>query len=302
MRKIILTVLLIGLVNCIYACDICGCSLNGNPFGILPLNQRNFASMRYQYHGFHTDHATILNESGRLKTDAYFSTFQVWTRFIPFDGLQLFASIPFNYYQKKDEISSSSLNGLGDISLIANVVVLNTAKNDEQNWKHVLQLGGGIKLPTGNSSISAADQASSPNFKSGTGSYDFPMNAIYTIRYKQTGLNTEINYQINTSNNENYRFGNIFKTSGTFFYLQKYNRISFLPNLGVSFENAEVDTKNNFIQSYTGGNSLFLNGGLDLYYRKFSFGINIQKPVYQNVGDHSFTTSLKLSSTIMYLF
>ncbi len=302
MRKMILTILLVGLVNYIYACDICGCSLNGNPFGILPLNQRNFASMRYQYHSFHTEHATILNESGILNTDAYFSTFQFWGRYIPFDGLQIFASVPYNYYQKTDELSSSSLNGLGDISLIANVVVFNNAKDSDKKWNQVLQLGGGIKLPTGNSIISQTDQASSPNFKSGTGSFDVPINAIYTIRYDKLGFNTEINYQINTENKQNYKFGNSLKTSMNVFYLKKINLYSFLPNAGMSYEHSEVDTQNNYIQSYTGGNSLFLSTGLDFYYRKFSIGINVQTPMVQNVGSNTFTSKVKLSSTIMYLF
>lgn len=302
MRKIILTILFVGLVNYIYACDICGCSLNGNPFGILPINQRNFASLRYQYHNFHTEHSSILNENGILKTDAYFSTFQFWGRYMPCDGLQLFASIPYNYFQKADDLSSTSLNGLGDISLIANVVIFNTAKDSDKKWSHVLQLGGGIKLPTGNSTITQTDQASSPNFKSGTGSYDIPLNAIYTLRFDKLGLNTEINYQINTENKQNYSFGNSLKTSLNVFYFKKFRWFSILPNIGMSYEYSEVDTKNNFIQSYTGGNSLFFSSGLDLYLKKFSLGINLQAPVSQNVGSNTFTSRLKLSSTFMYLF
>ena len=48
----------------------------------------------------------------------------------------------------------------------------------------------------------------------------------------------------------------------------------------ISLPQNQALTQNNFIQSYTGGNSLFLNAGIDLYWNNLSFGLNIQHPLY----------------------
>ncbi|MDP1051393.1 hypothetical protein, partial [Klebsiella quasipneumoniae] len=66
--------------------------------------------------------------------------------------------------------------------------------------------------------LNSSEEVANPNFQLGTGSTDFLLNAIYTVRYNQWGLNTDLTYKINTKNSNQYQYGNKLTTALTAFY------------------------------------------------------------------------------------
>ena len=302
MRKFIGTLFIIGVISNLQACDICGLSASSNYFGILPNTKWNFAGVRYQYRSYHTEHASILNESGKVLSDEFYSTTQFWGRYSPIKRIQLFAFVPYNIYNQRKDGVKNTLNGIGDISLMANYVLLNKADNNTGNWKHLLQVGAGVKFPTGKSGISKNDQEIDPDFQSGTGSFDFPFTGTYIISYKKWGINTELGYSLNLENDQSYKYGNRLSTSMNLFYQGNLKSVSLIPSIGLSNEQMEHDKKNSIAYPFTGGNALYLNTGIEIAFKRFSLGALIQQPLSQNIGDGKIKSNSRYSSSLIYLF
>lgn len=302
MKNLILALLLAGFSSYLNACDICGLSGSSNYFGILPNPHWNFAGFRYQYRSFHSSHSSLLGENGKIESDEFYNTTQVWGRYTPIENLQVYAFIPYNHFNKNENGKRSTLSGLGDISLLVNLLVLNTSDNKSSIFKHILQVGAGIKLPSGKSNLSGTDQEINSNFQSGTGSFDFPVNLIYTLAYKKTGINTEFTYQFNTANKQGYKFGNRLSSSMSFYYQTAFKKTNILPSIGLNFEESEINTKDYVIQLYTGGQALYTNIACEISINSFSLGVNYQHPIWQNIGGNTITANDRISTSLIYLF
>jgi hypothetical protein len=171
--------------------------------------------------------------------------------------------------------------GLGDINILTNYVLINTGE-ENADFKHTLIAGGGIKLPTGKFSLTDNGKVINRNFQMGTGSLDFNINAVYTLRYKKVGVNLETGYKINTRNRNNYIFGNQYRASAQLFYWQTMGPVSLLPHGGMNFEQAAMHRDGDIFQVNTGGTAWLGSGGIDVYINRFTLGINYQKPVKQS--------------------
>lgn len=145
-------------------------------------------------------------------------------------------------------------------------------------------IGGGVKLPTGKFEYGYSDTEVNPNFQLGTGSTDFLMSAIHTVRYKKIGINTEVGGRISTKSNQHYKFGNRLSASLTAFYAKNFGHLSIMPNIGSTIDYGFKDHKEGLLNSQTGGYSLMGSVGMQAYYKAFSTGINFQGPMAQNLG------------------
>ncbi|MFN7115990.1 MAG: hypothetical protein ACK4TA_04280 [Saprospiraceae bacterium] len=301
-KKFIVAVMALLTIGSAHACEVCGCSLGGNYFGILPQFHGHFVGLRYQYRSFRSEHLPLFNESETLISHEYFHTTELWGRWNPSTKVQLFAFVPVNFMRKQEAAIASQENGLGDVRLMANVVLLNTGDDIRNVWKYALQLGGGVKIPTGRSNIQLADGEVNPNFQLGTGSFDFPLNAIYTMRYKRAGLSTEVNYRLNTANQDGYRFGNQFNTATRLFYWQQAGLVNFLPSVGALWEHAAQDSENGIRQDLSGGKSLWFTAGLDVYFNRFFVGASYQQATYQHLFDGQLTSHARVAMNFNFLF
>jgi hypothetical protein len=280
MKKILFLIVL----SCVLAyqskaCDVCGCSLGGNYFGILPLYNRNFIGLRWSQAKFHSYVAPTQYLQAQQSNDTY-SKLELWGRYYVTRRIQLFAFVPYAYNDMNGTDQVVSNKGLGDINVMANYVILNTG-DSTSNLKHIVIAGGGIKLPTGEYSQTDQGKIINRNFQLGTGSVDFNLNAVYTIRYKKIGMNIETGYKINTRNQDDYLFGNQYRASGQFFFWQSLRQLSFLPHAGVTYEQAATHRDGDVIQVNTGGTALLGSGGMDIYFKRFTVGVNFQQPVSQ---------------------
>lgn len=302
MKKVFFISLALLAAHVTMACDVCGCSLGGSYFGILPQFNKNFVGLRWSQARFH---AYMNHQSDYLKPETSNDTYQkleLWGRYYVNKRIQLFAFIPYSFNSMKGTEQVVSSQGLGDITLIGNYLLLNTGEDKTKKFKHTWMAGAGVKLPTGDSNLEDKGVLVNPNFQLGTGSLDFLLSTVYTLRYQKAGLSVESGYKINTRNRNDYVFGNQFHASSQIFYWQNAGLFAFLPNAGVYFEQAAKHRDGTILQANTGGSSVQLTAGLETYVKGFTVGFTYKHPVNQhynsdNIADITAKDSWSLSLT-----
>lgn len=282
MKKIILLFLICFSAIRSYSCDACGCSLGGNYFGILPQFNKNFAGLRWSQARFYAymNHQSEL--LGPESSNDTYNKLELWGRFYVNKKIQVFAFLPYNSNSMNGTHQSVSSNGLGDVTLMANYLLINTGEDKIKRFKHTLVVGGGVKLPSGKYKLEDQGKLVNPNFQMGTGSTDFLLSTMYTIRYQKIGTNLETGYKINTHNSNNYHFGNQYHITSQVFFWQNVGSFSFLPNAGVYYELGEKHKADDIIQVNTGGSALLSSLGLETYYKTISLGFNFKHPLSQH--------------------
>jgi hypothetical protein len=302
-RFVAITILSLASIQPILACDVCGCSLGGNYFGILPLYNKNFVGLRWSQAKFHSYIAPTQYLTAQQSDDTY-SKVELWGRYYLTKRIQLFAFIPYAYNDMNGTDQVVSAKGLGDVNIMANYVIINTGAS-KSDFKHMLITGGGIKLPTGKFNLTDKGKIINRNFQMGTGSVDFNINAVYTLRYKKTGINLETGYKINTRNHDDYLFGNQYRASAQLFIWQKVGSFSFLPHGGVNYEQAAMHKDAQIIQVNTGGSALLGAGGMDIYFNRFTLGVNFQQPITQHYNSDAtadITSKGRWTTSLTYNF
>lgn len=302
MKKVFFISLALLAAHGTMGCDVCGCSLGGSYFGILPQFNKNFVGLRWSQARFH---AYMNHQSDYLKPETSNDTYQkleLWGRYYVNKRIQLFAFIPYSFNSMRGTEQVVSSHGLGDITLIGNYLLLNTGEDKTKKFKHTWMAGAGVKLPTGDSNLEDKGVLVNPNFQLGTGSLDFLLSTVYTLRYQKAGLSVESGYKINTRNRNDYVFGNQFHASSQIFYWQNAGMFAFLPNAGVYFEQAAKHRDGTILQANTGGSSVQLTAGLETYVKGFTVGFTYKHPVNQyynsdNIADITVKDSWSLSLT-----
>jgi hypothetical protein len=193
------------------------------------------------------------------------------------------------------------VHGLGDISLLANYVLLNTGDSLHRSWRQTLSLGGGMKLPTGRNNLAAADGGTlHPNIQPGTGSVDFLFSAAYTLRRGAWGASTDLLARWNTANNNHYQFGNRLSGSAKLFYWTNLRQITLLPNAGVFCDAARANRDDVDLLTGSEGITTLATLGLDAYSGHFSAGVSYQPPIWQSRA--TVQAKARWTVTLNYIF
>ena len=286
LKKYITTFLfVIGTFYTLQACDVCGGGVGGNYLGLLPQFQKHFIGIRYQYKSFESRHLTLFDDEVPVVTYEKFHSAELWGRFVVNRKIHLFAFLPYSYNRKNEEGKISAYQGLGDMTLLANYIIFNTAEMRKSDWRHALQAGVGIKLPTGKSD--KKDPYTNilvQSIQNGTGSWDIPINLNYTLRYKDWGTSLDASYKFNLANERHYQFGDNINVNWRAFYWFDINGLSLLPSLGLAYEKTFLATDRNIIEPYSARESLLSQVALDFYYKNLIVGLQMQNPLYQNLA------------------
>ena len=302
--KWLVTLILLVLAHTdLLACDVCGCTAGGNLMGILPQFHRNFGGIRFSERKFTTIHPPLFSyDSYQEKSVETYHTLDFWGRFYPISKVQVLGFVPVNSFSQHKDNEVKSVSGLGDIQLLANYTVFDNSDSMELPVKQIFLLGGGVKLPTGNSNLYRGDERLPQVIQLGSGSWDWSLNAIYTIRYKRLGLNLDALYKINGTNAQQYHFGNRFTASARLFYWARLNRLTFLPQLGVFGDAARPDQATGINQAESGGSSVLGIVGTDVYYKNWVISASLQPVLYQNIGLNYTTVHNRYMLSAVFLF
>lgn len=270
--------------------------------GLLPQTDNNFIGIQYLFRSLSTDHpeeggdpATILNEK--------YQTYQVWGRYSINNKVQLFAFLPYIVNVRDDNGEKSTISGVGDVSILANVKLLNRTNG---NWKQTLLAGGGLKMPTGKYDRDAiATEEGLPNMQPGTHSWDIVTNANYTAQYKAIGAHIDASYVITTANSDGYKFGNRANIGASAFYRLAKNEFVILPHAGMRYEQAATDYADyseKIKDDTTGGYQTFVTAGVQAYYHSIGMQVQLSLPVTQHYASGLVSTWYKAEAGIMFLF
>jgi|SRR5436190_3917981 len=293
MKKLFLVVVIIVSVSHVRACEICGCGVNNFYIGILPQFNHKFFGVRYHFNSFNT---RLASDPSQYSRDFY-QTIELWGGWNLGKKVQLLMFVPFNHnYQNSDE-GIAKQTGLGDITLLANYKVfdINSVNSKDRTFSQQLWIGGGIKLKTGKFEIDDTnpDVASAANMQLGSGSTDILFNAMYNVRIDKFGINTTATYKMNSTNKEQYKFGNKFLASSFAYYPLAVSKTIISPNLGVLYEKTNASELQSSKINLTGGSILQGSAGLEIAFNKIAIGFNAQLPLAQNFAENQTTQKLR---------
>jgi hypothetical protein len=293
MRNLFISILLIFSLNA-SACDVCGCGNGSSFFGILPQSHFKFGGLRYQTKTFDS-HFT----SNLLRTEENFQSIEPWLRLYPAKKTQLIlmGSLQHNTQTMVESGEQKTLFGIGDMSVLAHYNVVNTFfDTTAHTLDHIWLLGGGIKLPTGKYDYTMSqDEVANPNFQLGTGSFDYIISSIYTVRKNTIGLNLDLSYKINGNNKNHYKFANKSRAIINGFAQITAGDFTFLPSIGLLGEYAKNDQQNGIDNKFSGGYMTTAMLGSEIYYKRITTGLLFQKPIIQDLSG----SELKLRNSLM---
>ena len=284
-----------------YACDMCGGGSGSQYIGLLPAFNRNFAGIQY-YSSCNTNclpgnNAVTDPES---KVTDRFNTIQIWGRHCIGKRYMLFAFIPYQYNVHYEGSNRSVLNGPGDATIMVNRLIVKPAENE---WKHTVFGGLGVKLPTGTRNTD--DQsASSPNLP-GTGTTDLIANSNYTLQHGNSGINADATFTFTTPRKDSYKYGNKLSAGITGFYRFKRGVIGIAPQIGCRYEYAAMDNYNyqkDWYNTSSGGHVLSLTSGLLVSFKKTGLRASCQLPVNQFYAGGTMLVHYKLETGFFFLF
>jgi hypothetical protein len=286
MRKL-LFIMLLSYPASVFACDICGAGSGGSYLGIMPSFRKKFFGLRYQYNSLR-HHLGPGGSINYLTTTETYNTVEAWGAVNIGSRFRVTAFVPYNFIRRLNMQENVSDQGIGDITVIGYYQLLK-GNDDQGKIRHVVWIGAGAKLPSGkyNPEDKNVQQASQNTFQLGTGSVDLSVHAMYDVSYRQSGLNLNAGYKLNTANKYDYRYGNKFTANALLYHrLAATERFFITPNAGMMIETASKDSKTKEIQSWeTGGYALLGTVGLETSIGRISTGANFQTPVKQELGE-----------------
>ena len=277
-------------------CDACGCAASGGSMGFSALMNPNFIGVRYFYQSY-SSRDGIFDNSPWIKE--HFNTLQIWSKIPVTQRLQVAVLLPYQFHNREKITGVEAIKGLGDITVTGLYTAYQTHK-DSTILVHKLQLGGGIKMPTG--AFNESNNAGNINqsFQVGTGSWDFLLVTEYILKKGNLGMHTMGNYIFKTENRKQYQFGNQFNYGTTFFYLFNTTALQLIPQIGIAGEVYQTNKQYGMMLPNTAGSVLFSKMGFELGKGSFSLGANAMLPIQQHLANAKMEANYRWSIHLNY--
>jgi len=116
------------------------------------------------------------------------------------------------------------------------------------------------------------------------------------------GLNTEFTYSINTTNRDEYRFGNTSRTAVTAFYMLNVNGLTIMPNAGAGIETFQDNKQYGDAFPDTGGWAILYQAGIESYYKRMAFGLSYTVPGKQELFNGQVAAHKRVAAHVTFLF
>ncbi|MBS1493306.1 MAG: hypothetical protein JST55_07345 [Bacteroidetes bacterium] len=281
-------------------CDLCGCY-----FGIEPNYSLNSVGLRYSYFKFASDPVAVANpnvdhETSPTGDNEIYSKIELVAKYNVNQKLRLILTVPY----KLNDINGSRIRDIGDVLLMGQYLVYSTEMSlkNESKYRQRVYLGGGVKAPTGAFNKQLVYGVTEPHFQPGTGAFDFLVSGTYFGKYKDFGFNADASYSMATTNKNEYRFANRLNMAAAIFYQIPVGETGVLPHTGVYYESAGMDKQGDLEVDDSGGNVLFLTGGLDIYFSSFAFNLDYQYPLNNKLNGDQTENKFRVITGLSYYF
>lgn len=187
--------------------------------------------------------------------------------------------------------------GLSDISLLLRYQVLQTHTLQST---FLLSLQGGLRIPTGKTDARNGEgEVLDAHIQPGTGAFSYLFGASTNYVWKRIGVTANALYSVNTRGevgDHRYEFGNAFNYDGSFRY-RLTNAIQapvkLFASLGVAGEYRGKEKLDNLTLDDTGGHTLYLAPGVQLFYRQLVFEFSFWQAIYHDLNGEQLGESFK---------
>ena len=267
-------------------CDVCGCSGNGGSMGFGTGLNNNFIGLRYIGQRYRSRDGIFSNSPW---IDENFNTIQLWTQVPIGRRFIINAVMPYQFHSREfADNTEQQINGLGDATVLGFYQVLKQVPDSIISIKpqHTLQVGGGVKMPTGSFDEENLEGSVNPSFQLGTGSWDYILGANYGVTHRNWGLSAMVNYTIKTKNDKEYTFGNQFNyalNAYKTYYLG--TNFALTPQAGVGGEHFDKNKEFGLEVNNTGGSAFFSRLGMEINYKQYALGLSTMLPVAQDLNN-----------------
>ena len=111
-----------------------------------------------------------------------------------------------------------------------------------------------------------------------------------------------MNYKVNFSNRDGYKYGNTFNGTLDVFFQTKVKKFTFMPMLGSNVEQAAYDGSD-IKYNNTGGYAVFANIGIQTFWKDFQLFGEFQKAVSNKMnGYNQLINKYKVNIGLIYNF
>jgi hypothetical protein len=295
MLKYIITGVLLVVLNSTFACDVCGGASGLQGVGFLPNSNFHFIGLSYKFNSFDTEHPKLFETDPIIFGENTYKTMELWGRYKVSDKFQVFGFVPYHSKRIKDE-KIYELEGLGDISLLVNYQLLKRA-----NFK--MFLGAGLKMPTGKSN-QIVQNVLVPNLQLGTGTFDGLVTTNLTYLKSEFGVNSELNYTLNTKSSSGYKFGNQIDGSILGLYKKQFKKYMLIPQVGIKYYHKSKDitsVKYNIKEVHSGQSYLNIPIGLDFYTKKVGVRLLYEIPVAGEMSEGYVNPKANAKAQVLFI-
>jgi hypothetical protein len=277
----------------IWGCDACASFSNSVNLGLTPLLRNNMVTTRYNLTRFNTIPFAFSEATNSEITHSW----DIQGRFRINRRLQISTAIPYNFFKQSGDFGKVNLYGLGDLSIVSSLILINSSQDKEKKVNHLLFINGGLKLPTGKTSIQDdTGRRFNPRMQPGSGSIDYILGMNYIVKYGNNSFLFETSGRLNTMNDQSYQMGNLFRSVVRYSRWYKIDDNNLLLNLGLTREEVGDDySKSDLFHAMHGRKEYGIQCGADLFFKKVVFNINYQMPFYKIERQNAINTLYGLS-------
>jgi hypothetical protein len=286
MRKLLLLGGLLLSINS-QACDVCGCATIGFGFDDLSGTTRNAIGLRYGLRQFNS--SGLSDYYHQAEINGLYSINSKWL---------LRGSLPY-LLVNRDAENAANLNGVGDATLAVRFTPIN--KMGDKSVQS-FTIGAGVNMPTGTFQ-DRKNSLLSPNFQTGTGSWDVLFESRYSLFFKKWRIGIQAAYLFNNENTYGYIFGDQFVSQASLGYGYELNsKSTIIPAIEVSYEHFAKDVNSRGYYQYgTGGQALNAVSGFSYLTTNWYFTAKAGTNIFnESAGSYKPATQVKLS--VSYLF
>jgi hypothetical protein len=296
--KISILVVLLSLKSSIFACDVCNLYM-----GVMPNERKHrleFLYRRSTFGGYinlppnsygvkpatqphpwlkaaHAADTIAFDASKHFSSQDYevFQNFEIRGLFFVHPRFSVLAVLPFSLVTKKEAGKNiSQRKGLDDANIVTSFYPI---WKNKANYGHRLSLNLGVKIPSGDALTSGFVTHLN------TGAWGWLLGIQHVSRYKSLGLSSLLTWRFNQKNKQGYHFSDAGNVAFNAFYQFNYKDWVLMPMTGIWFEHSEGEYNAGRKVPNTGGDVLFTNLGLDIYFKQIGFSLQYQIPTYQSL-------------------
>ena len=200
-------------------------------------------------------------------------------------------------FQNNDDYTTTS--GIGDLVILPKILVFGANSISRQ-----LQIGAGIKAPTGQSDIKINQIALNADMQPGSGSWDliFMANYYQTLKSRPSiGFNSTVNFRLAGTNKnylevQDYQFGNDFYWLNSISDQIPLKNAVLSPTLGLRYRIIGISEINDIALDNTGGQWLTAMLAASIKWNKLPLlYVSGELPVYSKVNGVQLSTSYRFN-------